>query len=217
MLHYNRSKSHAQALMNSFNQRRANSCDIIQSDLTDSASLKNLIETTRDKFNNISHLVNNASVFYPNHFLDDSHPLDEFMSVHLTAPKILSELAFPYLQQSRGSVINLIDIYADAGLVEHTAYVTSKAALLGLSHDLAIAYAPNVRVNCVSPGAILWPPADSSQQVDKTKQQQILDNTALKRLGSPINIAATVCYLALDASYTTGAQIKVDGGRQWYI
>lgn len=224
MLHYNQSASAAKALMDSFNQERANSCQIIQADLNNNNDLKQIVDMTVDIFGGLTHLVNNASIFYPVPILDsEPNTLNDFMKTNFFAPLKLAELAYPYLKRSRGSIVNLTDIYAEAGLTEHTSYVASKAALLGASQELAYKLAPEVRVNCVSPGAILWPSEDSSQvdildkQITTDKQKHILENTALKHLGKPDNIAATVCYLALDAIYTTGSVIKVDGGRRWYI
>ncbi len=217
VLHYNQSKSAAEMLMDSFNQKRANSCQIIQANLNHNYELEKLINATLEKFEQITHLVNNASAFYPEPILEQKESLNDFMQVNFLAPKKLAEIAHPHLKKSQGSVVNLIDIYADSGLTEHTSYVSSKAALLGASRDMAKQFSPEVRVNSVSPGAILWPPTNSSQTVSAEKQKNILDNTAIKQLGKPESIAATVCYLALDANYTTGSQIKVDGGRQWYI
>lgn len=219
MLHYNQSADAAKGLMNDFNQQRSNSCEIIQADLNDINALKSLVKKTIQAFGHLTHLVNNASVFYPSAILEDANTkaLNHFMKTNFFAPLKLIDFALPYLKKSQGSVTNLIDIYADAGLTEHTGYVASKSALLGATQELASQLSPSIRVNGVSPGAILWPPVDSSQPVSEDKQQHILQNTALKCLGKPENIAATICYLALDAAYTTGSIIKVDGGRRWYI
>lgn len=217
LLHYNQSASQAEALRDVFNQQRANSCHIIQANLNNNHDLPKLIEQSLAVYAGLDHLINNASIFYPKDFLNtDNKIVDEFMQVNFFAPLKLIQLAHTHLAENSGSVVNLVDIYAQSGLAQHTAYVSAKAALLGASQQLAGEYT-KIRINCVSPGAILWPAANSNQQLSSQKQQAILQNTAVKRLGRAENIAATVCYLALDASYTTGSQIKVDGGRSLYI
>ena len=82
-----------------------------------------------------------------------------------------------------------------------------------LTLSLARELAPQIRVNGVSPGAILWPERELTDQAKET----ILDRTALKRLGEPDDIASAVTYLALDAPYVTGEILKVDGGRSLNI
>ena len=122
---------------------------------------------------------------------------------------------FPYLKKNKGSVVNIIDIYAQKGLSEHCHYTVSKMALLEATKELACRFAPDIRINGVSPGAILWP--INNDEKDLQKQNVIIENTALKRAGVAQDISLTVAYLLLEASYTTGSVINVDGGRRLYI
>jgi pteridine reductase len=224
MLHYNQSIDAAKALKQSFNQIRENSCAMIQADLTDNLACEQLISQTVCHFGRLDHLINNASIFYPTPFVDSndsnncsdklSQQFEQFAQVNFKSPIKLCQLASDTLAKHKGSIVNLMDIYADAGHDQHTAYVAAKSALQGATYQLAQKLAPSVRVNGVSPGAILWPEDETS---DQTSQKKILQGSALKRLGSAEGIAATIVYLALDASYTTGSIIKVDGGRRWYI
>lgn len=222
VLHYNQSAKAAKVLSQQFNQLRSGSAFIIQADLNNIDECDQLISRCLDYYGRIDHLINNASIFYPTPIEEaDITLLNSFMKVNFVAPLKLIQSAALALKKQRGSVVNLIDIYADAGLTEHGFYVASKAALQGATLQLANELAPNIRINGVSPGAILWPDIADHDQKESTslnpKQKKVIENTALKSLGTPDNIAATICYLALDATYTTGSIIKVDGGRRWYI
>lgn len=220
-LHYNHSAEHAKQLQHHFNQQRAHSCLLLQADLEDQLQLTQLLNKTLDKFGRLDHLINNASIFYPHSLMQTASKthleLTRFIDINLHAPLTLTKLAAQALSQNQGSVVNLIDIYAQAGLAEHCCYVASKSALQHATYQLALELAPHVRVNGVSPGAILWPDEATQSAEALRKQQSILDNTALKVLGKPEHIAATITYLALDAHYTTGSVIRVDGGRRDYL
>ena len=155
-------------------------------------------------------LVNNASVFYPTPIGKVSEAdWDELMGSNLKAPLFLSQAAAPYLKHSHGVIINMLDIHARRPLREHTLYSTAKAGLAMLTLSLARELGPEVRVNGVAPGPILWP----EQGLDEKSKRAILDNTALKRSGSPDDIANAIVYLVRDADYVTGQIIAVDGGR----
>ncbi|WP_444997220.1 SDR family oxidoreductase [Aliikangiella sp. IMCC44359] len=247
MLHYNHSTQAAKSLQQELLSISPRACQLIQSDLNQPDALTKLIDATLNAFGQLDHLINNASIFYPtplfkNHTEENIETketeleLSQFLLTNYFVPKKLSLLAAPYLTKTNGSITNLIDIYADTGLKDHTAYVAAKSALKAMTVELAQIFAPQIRVNGVSPGAILWPDSEGSLNEEKEalskslqpsptsiagpneKQKvDILNNTSLKRLGKPENIAATITYLALDANYTTGSIINVDGGRRDYI
>ncbi|WP_196139516.1 SDR family oxidoreductase [Aliikangiella sp. G2MR2-5] len=223
VLHYNHSAQEAKALANKFIMQRENSCAVVGCDLEQDNVAQQIIDIALEKFGHIDYLINNASVFYPTPVEKASNDMmKSILKINWRQPEKLALAARPYLAEQQGAIVNLIDIYAEAGLSEHTFYVAAKAALLESSRMMARAFAPRVRVNCVSPGAILWPeqkednPSDKNEPVDKIKQK-ILDNSALKRLGSPADIASTATFLAMDASYMTGCNIRVDGGRRLYL
>lgn len=248
-LHCFSSVTAANELCTRLNQLRAGSCRVFYSDLSLKNQSKSLIAQVIEQFNRLDFLVNNASIFYPTPFVElldeaissinseqnfavrSNSSLMRFMQVNLFTPITLSQEAYPYLKKHNGAIVNLIDIYAKAGLINHTEYVTSKAALLSATKTLAQQFAPKVRVNGISPGAILWPETEESDienkpatraEKENTKlqdptQSQIISNTALKRRGQADDIGKTATYLLLDASYSTGNTIAVDGGRQLYI
>ena len=226
-IHYNQSVEAALFLCDEFNRIRKNSAKVFQADLSTSDlkgpnTADQLIESVFQYFQRIDYLVNNASIFYPTSFIETpSTELANFLQINFFQPVKLLQSAFPYLKKNKGAAVNIIDIYANRGLVNHSDYTASRAALLAATKDLAYRFAPDVRVNGVSPGAILWPDTihspDSSDNQAQKNQKSIIDKTALKRRGSTLDISKTVAYLLIDAIYTTGSVINVDGGRRLYI
>jgi pteridine reductase len=157
-------------------------------------------------------LVNNASVFYPNPMEDaDGDAWDTVMGTNLRAPFFLVQACLPALRHSRGAIVNLIDIYSQRPLNDHPLYCASKAGLAALTQSWAKDLAPDVRVNGVSPGAILWPEGDAG--MDPQQQQAILNKTPLQRTGEPGDIAGAIAFLLCDAPFITGQILAVDGGR----
>lgn len=215
-IHYGQSIDDAASLCDQMNDKRTHSAKLFQYNLIELDAAEKLIEKIIKTFGRLDYLVNNASIFYPTPFVETrSNELNRFMHINFAQPVKLIEAAFPYLKKNGGSVVNIIDIYAQRGLTEHCHYTASKMALLETTKKLACRFAPEIRVNGVSPGAILWP--TSSNQQDLQKQKLIVENTALKRAGIPQDISSTVAFLLLDSPYTTGTVINVDGGRQLYI
>ena len=182
----------------------------IQSDLLDIERLPLLINTVLEWGGRLDGLVNNASSFYPTPIGSiDEKQWDELVGSNLKAPLFLSQAAAPHLRDSNGAIINIVDIHADRPLRDHPVYGSAKAGLAMLTRSLAKDLAPDVRVNGVAPGAILWPENGMTESV----QQNILDQIPLQRAGSPEDIAGCVLYLLRDATYVTGQVIPVDGGR----
>lgn len=227
ILHYHQSEVAAQDLYQELNKIRPRSCVLVQANLEKPESYPQIVKQSLSAFGRIDHLINNASAFYPTPFLNDLTELKpedststflKLLQTNFLAAKNLIFAFAPDLSRNNGSVVNLIDIYADAGLQEHTFYVASKAALKGSIQQMANLLAPRIRVNGVSPGAILWPDTESgSNMPDSKTKQKIIAHTALKHLGTPENIAATIRFLALEAHYVTGTTINVDGGRRDYL
>ena len=134
---------------------------------------------------------------------------DDLFAANARAPFFLSQAAAPHLTANAGAIVNLVDIYADSALRNHSVYVMAKAALVAMTRALALDLAPHVRVNAVAPGAVLWPEQGKSDQA----KEAILASVPLARMGSPDDVAEAVRWLLLDARYTTGQVIRVDGGR----
>ncbi len=211
-LHYRSSRKEAQTLQKTLNAKRPDSVVLIQADLLNQNGFTSLVHQTVDHFKQLDVLVNNASAFFPTPIgKADEDDWDALMNTNLKAPFFLSQAAAPFLKRTQGCIINIVDIHAQRPLKEHSIYSISKAGLATLTQSLAHELGPAVRVNGVSPGAILWP--ESSSEVDDITKQRIISRTFLKRQGKPEDIARTVLFLVRDATYITGQIITVDGGR----
>ena len=155
-------------------------------------------------------LINNASTFYPTNIdLATTDEWDDLHDVNLKSPFFLSKLFHSSLKKNKGCIINIIDIHADRPLEEFSIYSMAKAGLKMLTKSLALEFGPEIRVNGVSPGSVMWP----ENKEYESKQQEIIESTALKRQGDRQDIASTCAFLINDADYITGQIINVDGGR----
>ncbi len=212
VIHYRSRQEQARQLIDKLNRERADSATSVQADLTNPEDLARLAKTACDHWQRLDGLVNNASVFYPNP--TETATEDDWqaiMGANLKAPFFLLQHCLPALKNSSGSVVNLIDIYSEKPLKNHPLYCASKAGLAALTRSWAKDLAPDVRVNGVSPGAILWPEGDVG--IDPEYQKAILDKTPLARTGNPSDIAGAIAWLMCDAPFVTGQIISVDGGR----
>ncbi len=209
-VHYHRSADEAETLVAGFNDSRGGSAIALQADLRDYDTLPGLVRQVTGHFGGLDALVNNASTFYPTEVgsigVDD---FNDLVGTNLGAPLFLSQAAAPSLRQSRGAIVNLVDVHAWRPLKAHPVYCSAKAGLDMLTRSLARELGPEIRVNGVAPGPILWP----EQGLDDQQQEKIVAATALKRHGEPGDIARTVLFLLRDAGYITGQVIAVDGGR----
>lgn len=211
MLHYRSSGGEARLLQAELNQLRPESVVLIAADLRESAKLPNLVQETLNQFGQLDALVNNASSFFPTPLGEiDEKAWAELIGPNLKAPLLLAQAAAPALRKSRGAIVNITDIHAERPLKNYLVYNVAKAGLAGLTRALARELAPEVRVNAVAPGPILWP---EDEQFDELARQRVISHTLLKRVGEPEEIAAAVHYLIYEAGYVTGDTINVDGGR----
>lgn len=209
-LHFRGSRDEATALKNELNALRDDSAEIFAADLLLTERLPELVGHVVDWSGGINILVNNASSFYPTPMGEISESdWTDLLGSNLKAPLFLTQAALRELRKDGGSVINIVDIHARRPLSGHVVYGPAKAALEMLTRTLAKELAPEIRVNGVSPGAILWP----EQGLTENAKQSILDQIPLGRSGSPADIAGCVLYLVRDADYVTGQVIAVDGGR----
>lgn len=213
VVHCNRSRDEADQLVAALNAERAKSAAVVQGDLLASNALAGLIDQAASMFGRLDGLVNNASNFYatPIGTINEDHWLD-LMGTNLLAPLLLSQAAAKYLRESRGAIVNIGDIHAERPLKDYVVYSIAKAGLVGLTRSLALELGPAVRVNGIAPGAILWP--DTGADFAPQEQLRIVDQTPLKRVGAPQDIAGAVKYLLLDATYVSGQILAVDGGRE---
>ena len=209
-LHYRGSATEMQALVDELESIRANSVLTLQADLSEFDRLPELLARTIGRFGRLDALVNNASTFQPTP-LGTATPAqwDALFASNARAPFFLAQAAAPHLKASRGAIVNLVDIYAERPLRDHAIYCMAKAALVMATRSLALELAPEVRVNAIAPGAILW----AENETSAATQQAMLARTPLARTGTPAEIAEAVRWLLRDATYTTGQVIHLDGGR----
>jgi pteridine reductase len=209
-LHYRHSADDARALVDELERQRGGSTLLLQAELADLPALPALIEQLLAHYGRLDALVNNASAFFPTP-LGTATPAqwDALFASNAQAPFFLSQAAIPALREAHGGIVNLVDIYAERPLAQHTVYCMAKAALAAMTRSLALELAPEVRVNGVAPGAVLWP-SDGKPYAD---QQAMLARTPLQRAGTPDDVAGAVLWLLRDAPYVTGQIIRVDGGR----
>ncbi|WP_242632875.1 pteridine reductase [Thiothrix fructosivorans] len=210
VIHYRHSAAEAEILQAELNAARPASCFLVQGDLLDISVMPTLIAQTLEQAGRLDILVNNASSFYPTPLATvTEQQFDDLIGTNLKAPLFMAQAAAPHLQASNGCMINIVDIHGMRPLQGYAAYCIAKAGLLMLTQVLARELGPNVRVNGVAPGAILWPEMTENHAM----HTEILAKTALKREGNPDDIARTVLFLVRDADYITGQVIPVDGGR----
>jgi len=211
MLHYRESAGEARLLQAELNHQRKDSVALIQADLLDVAKLHSLVDQTMQSFGRLDALVNNASSFFQTPVGEiTADQWEDLIGTNLRAPLFLVQAAAPALKKSQGAVVNITDIHAERPLKNYVVYSVAKAGLVGLTRSLARELAPEVRVNAVAPGPILWPDDDA---FDELSRQRIISHTPLKREGTPDDIAKAVHFLLAEATYVTGETINVDGGR----
>jgi pteridine reductase len=209
-LHYFSSSDEAENLQRELNAQRAKSVILLQGDLRQITTLNGLVEQVIAQWNRLDVLVNNASSFYPTPVgaatEDQWHDL---VDTNLKAPFFLAQAAAPQLRRVQGNIVNIIDVHAQRPMAKHPIYCSAKAGLAMLTQSLARDLAPDVRVNGVAPGAILWPESGMSD----TTKNYILSRVPLKRPGDADDIARALLFLVRDGGYITGQVIAVDGGR----
>jgi pteridine reductase len=213
-LHYRHSRTEAERLAAELEAARPESVQLLRADLLDTARLPELVDACVVRWGRLDVLVNNASSFYPTP-LDTATEAqwDELLGSNLKAPFFLARAAAPQLRAQHGAIVNLVDIHAERPRDHHPIYSAAKGGLLSLTRALARELRPEVRVNAVAPGAILWAEGDE----DPATRRAILDRVALGRLGEPDDIARAVLFLVRDGGYVTGQILAVDGGRSLFM
>ena len=213
-MHYRSSNGEAAELAAQLNRDRNDSAVVLKADLAQGDGAENLAEQVRVHTGRLDLLVNNASRFYPTPLGDITQETwKDLMGSNVRGPFFLSQALLPELRHSKGAIVNILDIHAERPMRKHTVYCMAKSALAMMTRSLARELGPEIRVNGVSPGAIMWP----EQKMPLSAREFILDRTVMKKLGSAEDIASAVVYLGLDAAYVTGQILAVDGGRSLNI
>ncbi len=214
IIHCHQSRQPADELVEKLNTVRTDSAFVISADLGDDQAVKRLSEQVIEQHGRLDVLIHNASRFYPTPVGSMSQQnWDELMDSNTRGALFLTQALTPLLRDSAGNIVTIVDIHIDRPMKSHTIYCMAKSALQTMTRSLAKELAPEIRVNGVAPGAILWP----EKGLSDVAQQTILERVALQRSGSPQDIAGAVSFLALDAPYITGQILAVDGGRSLFM
>ena len=212
MIHYRSSTSEARALQAELNLKRPNSAAIIQGDLLNLAVLPSLVQETINHFGRLDVLINNASSYYATELGEISDDQwEDLVGSNLKAPMFLSQAAAPELRKNRGCIVNITDMHVERPKKGYIVYSVAKAGLVTLTKSLAHELSPEVRVNAVAPGPVMWP--EDNPQFDEVYRQRVISQTLLKRIGEASDVAKAVRFLIHDAPFITGQIIAVDGGR----
>ena len=210
VVHYRNSAKDAEVLIASLNAARPKSAVAFQADLLDIDRLPSLVDFTTSQFGGLEVLVNNASTFYETPIGKVTPKAwDDLLGTNLKVPLFLSQAAAPALKKSAGLILNIVDIHALRPLRNYTVYCAAKAGLHMLTRSLAKELGPEIRVNGISPGPVLWPEHDG----DEKARAKIIQRTILQRMGTPEDIARTALFFAASAPFITGQVLAVDGGR----
>ena len=212
MIHYRNSVGEARALQSELNLQRPNSAAIIQGDLLNLAVLPSLIQETVSHFGHLDVLINNASSYYATEIGEiGDDQWEDLIGSNLKAPLFLAQAAAHELRKQQGCIINITDMHVERPKKGYVVYSVAKAGLVTLTKSLAQELGPDVRVNAVAPGPVLWP--EDNPQFDEVYRQRVISQTLLKRIGECDDVAKAVRFLIQDAPFITGQVIAVDGGR----
>ena len=210
VLHYRQSRDEMDALIAELEAARGDSTLAIAADLANTRKLPGIVDACIRRYGRLDALINNASAFLATPIGSVTPALwDELFASNARAPFFLAQAAAPHLKSVQGSIVNIVDIYAERPLPGYPVYCMAKAALAMMTLALAKELGPEVRVNAVAPGAVLWPESGKAY----ADQKELVARTPLKRAGAPKDVAAAVLFLLRDAKFTTGQILKVDGGR----
>lgn len=211
VVHHRNSQDAAKQLVAELNEARTNSAASVRADLLNLGAVAELVKSTVERFGGLDVVVNNASTFYPTPIGEiKSTDWDDLIGTNLKSPLFLAQAAAPHLRKAHGCIVNISDIHAERPLKRYVVYSIAKAGLTALTRSLASELGPDVRVNAVAPGPILWPDDGS---YDEVARQRVVSHTLLKRTGETDDVARAVYFLVAEAPYVTGQVIAVDGGR----
>ena len=216
LIHARNSRHEATTLCSELNEVTDNTAVALYADFDSWSETLELSNTALCYFGRIDVLINNASMFYPTPLIE-ARPADwdSLFNSNVKAAFFLSQALYPELTKRNGSIINIVDAHVDKPLRNHVIYNMAKSALKSMTKTLSLEMAPRVRVNGISPGAILWPEdleQEGNEEAQK-RQKEILDSIPMKRIGSAEDISNLAYFFAENAQYITGQVIKVDGGR----
>lgn len=211
-IHCRHSRAEADALAAELEVSRSGSTRVLTGDLLDPAACERVATAAADAWGRLDIVVNNASSFYPTPIGSiDAQAFEDLVGSNLRAPLFVAQAAAPALREQGGCIVNLADIHGQRPRPGYPVYCAAKAGLIMLTRSLARELAPEVRVNAIAPGSILWP--EGPNDTDPETRAAVVESTPLRRQGEPADIVAALLYLVRDAGFVTGQVLAVDGGR----
>jgi pteridine reductase len=207
-VHYHSSAREAKSLIQELMEGGSDAMEV-QADLSSPEDIQGLFQAVEAGLGGLDLLVNSAATFGRS----DSRAVtatecDRTFEVNARAPFLCAQAAARLMGRGGGSIVNVADVAAFEAWPAYIPYAASKAALVSLTRGLALAWAPEIRVNAVAPGAVLLPEGEDSPK----ERAAAVSRAALERLGTPEDVAEAVLYLDR-AAYVTGEVIRVDGGQ----
>ena len=214
IIHYKTSEKEAISLRDELNKQRKNSASLIQADLLDPKSYSKIINEAIKIYGQLNFLINNASTYYPTKINQiDQLNWDNLIGSNLKAPLFLCKEAAPFLKENNGSIINITDAHITKPKENYIIYSIAKAGLTTLTKSLAKELGPEIRVNAVAPGPVLWP--ENSNEFNSSYRKKVISQTMLKKVGEPDDVAKAVEFLLLNSNFITSHILNVDGGRSF--
>jgi len=207
-LHYHQSEAEAKALLAALRKEGGRSF-LVQGDLRRARDCEKLVEATLGAFNRLDILINNASAFFRTPLFEVKETdWDRLLDTNLKGPFFCAQAAARAMQGEGGKIINIADWAATRPYSNYLPYCVSKAGLIAMTKGLARRLAPNITVNAIAPGPILPPEGGTEAEM-----ALVIQNTPMKRFGSPEDIVKAAHFLMEDGDFTTGTTLMVDGGR----
>lgn len=213
VINYNSAKDKAEEVEKKIKDKYKVETICIKADVSNEQDVKNMVEEVIAKFGKIDVLVNNAGIAIdkeiPERTVED---FQKTLNTNLIGPFLMSrEVAKYMLKENKGKIINVSSSSGIDGYVPMSIdYDCSKAALIIMTKDLALEYAPYINVNAVAPG---WVNTDINKELPIDFIEEQTDKIWLKKFGEPEEIAKVISFLASDdASFINGEVIKIDGG-----
>jgi pteridine reductase len=212
IVHYNRSETDARATAGTI-EKLGRNATVVCADLAQSNQIEAMFSRITEMFPGsgkpLDVLVNNASVYHQGPIATlTAEAWDREMSVNARGPALCIRHAIA-LMPPGASIVNITDVSAEDPRANLPAYCASKAALLAVTKSAAKALAPDIRVNAVAPGAVMW-----EENITEDQKHRVLAQIPMKRAGRPEDIASAVIFLCQN-EYITAQSLRVDGG--WYL
>ena len=207
-VHYHSSSTQALETVSQI-EEMGGKAEAIRADLSVPGEAASLVNRAVERLGSLDILVNSAAIFQPAglHNTTRDH-WERHFAINLASPFFLSQAFADHVGTERkGAIVNIADWRGLRPDTEYLAYSLTKAGILAMTKGLALALAPNIRVNAIAPGAILPPPGEGTAYLEGLAQE-----IPLQHVGSPVDIASALCYL-LESEFVTGQTIFVTGGQ----